>query len=64
MFRFDEELERERLKGEAAPVYHVGRGGSGNAVTVRRGSSGSEDSGRTGSMRGSLDWVRGVVKRV
>lgn len=64
MFRFDEELERERLKGEAAPVYHVGRGGSGNAVNERRGSSGSEDSGRTGSKRGSLDWMRGVVKRV
>jgi len=64
MFRFDEELERERLKGEAAPVYHVGRGGTGNAVNERRGSSGSEESGSArGSVRGSLEWVRGVVKR-
>jgi len=64
MFRFDEELERERLKGEAAPVYHVGRGGTGNAVNERRGSSGSEESGSgRGSVRGSLEWVRGVVKR-
>ena len=71
MFRFDEELERERLKGEQAPVYHVGRGGQGNAVySGRRDSHGSEsDSSRgsgsgSGSVRGSVEWVRGLAKKL
>ena len=63
MFRFDEELERERLKGEQAPVYHVGRGGQGNAVNARRESEGSESSSR-GSVRGSVEWVRGLAKKL
>ena len=33
MFSFDEELERQRLA--EAPIYHVGRGGVGNAVDER-----------------------------
>ncbi|KAF2871411.1 hypothetical protein BDV95DRAFT_493537 [Massariosphaeria phaeospora] len=33
MFSFDEELaQQERLREHAAPVYHIGRGGAGNAV--------------------------------
>ncbi|KAL8780576.1 MAG: hypothetical protein Q9203_000695 [Teloschistes exilis] len=32
MFKFDEELERERRSSEYVPVYHVGRGGAGNLV--------------------------------
>ncbi|KAK5139282.1 hypothetical protein BJ546DRAFT_846445 [Cryomyces antarcticus] len=33
IFSFDEELERQRKMLEnAAPVYHIGRGGAGNAV--------------------------------
>lgn len=32
MFKFDEELERERRTSETVPVYHVGRGGAGNLV--------------------------------
>ncbi|KAL9634553.1 MAG: hypothetical protein Q9204_002952 [Flavoplaca sp. TL-2023a] len=32
MFKFDEELERERRHAEAVPVYHVGRGGVGNLI--------------------------------
>lgn len=73
MFRFDEELERERLK-EVAPVYHVGRGGSGNAVKERdnrRGSDGSAFSSAStssssggSSARGSVEWVRGLVKKI
>lgn len=34
MFSFDEELERQQRLADAAnatPVYHVGRGGAGNA---------------------------------
>ncbi|KAF2634075.1 hypothetical protein P280DRAFT_414597 [Massarina eburnea CBS 473.64] len=31
MFSFDEELaQQERLRENAAPVYHIGRGGAGN----------------------------------
>jgi hypothetical protein len=64
MFHFDEELERQRGNSEAVPVYHVGRGGSGNAVVERRrDSSGSERSEGSG-VRKSLDWVKGVVKRI
>jgi hypothetical protein len=33
MFSFDEELaQQERLREHAAPIYHVGRGGAGNAI--------------------------------
>lgn len=65
MFHFDEELERQRGNSEAVPVYHVGRGGSGNAVVEgRRGSAGTEASEESGKGRKSLEWVRGVVRRI
>ncbi|KAI4130270.1 MAG: hypothetical protein LQ338_001807 [Usnochroma carphineum] len=63
MFKFDEELERERRNSEAVPVYHVGRGGAGNLVNEmsnsRRDSSASETSGisRDGSKK-SWEWAR------
>lgn len=73
MFRFDEELERERLS-EVAPVYHVGRGGSGNAVKSRderrrsggssSSSSGGSDRGGSGSVRGSVEWARDLVRKL
>ncbi|KAI4153140.1 MAG: hypothetical protein L6R39_001663 [Caloplaca ligustica] len=48
MFKFDEELERERRNSEVAPIYHVGRGGAGNLInemgTSRRDSSASDRS--------------------
>ncbi|KAL8648314.1 MAG: hypothetical protein Q9226_006050 [Calogaya cf. arnoldii] len=48
MFKFDEELERERRHAEAVPVYHVGRGGLGNLVnemgSARRDSDASDRS--------------------
>lgn len=51
IFSFDEELEaQQRLQDEPAPVYHVGRGGAGNAVNEmkprasRFGSGSSTDS--------------------
>ncbi|KAL6721436.1 hypothetical protein ACLMJK_000539 [Lecanora helva] len=61
IFSFDEELAKQG-KAIASPVYHIGRGGQGNAVHERRGSEssgGSEGSERSG--KGSLEWVRGVV---
>ncbi|KAF2138555.1 uncharacterized protein K452DRAFT_195860, partial [Aplosporella prunicola CBS 121167] len=48
IFSFDEELEQQqRLQDHASPVYHIGRGGTGNIVDEtrpnpnRKGSSGS-----------------------
>lgn len=64
LFSFDEELAKEGKVG-AVPVYHVGRGGQGNAVDEGRGrresgdSVGSKGSGAEG-VRGSLDWIRGL----
>ncbi|KAL8718890.1 MAG: hypothetical protein Q9225_004036 [Loekoesia sp. 1 TL-2023] len=63
MFKFDEELERERRNSEAVPVYHVGRGGAGNLInemgTGRRDSSASERSAasKDGS-RKSWEWLK------
>lgn len=62
MFKFDEELERDRRNSEAVPIYHVGRGGVGNLInekdTSRRDSSTSERSNtsRNGS-RKSWEWM-------
>ncbi|KAL8907835.1 MAG: hypothetical protein Q9207_001158 [Kuettlingeria erythrocarpa] len=62
MFKFDEELERERRASEVVPVYHVGRGGAGNLIhemdTSRRDSSASERSNasRDGGKK-SWEWV-------
>lgn len=59
MFKFDEELERERRHSEAVPVYHVGRGGAGNLVnemgTARRDSDASERSTASTASRPSWD---------
>ena len=62
MFSFDEELERlRRSEGDVAPVYHVGRGGSGNAFD-RRDSLSSGSAGSVGSIstkgRGSEEGER------
>ncbi|KAF2119347.1 hypothetical protein BDV96DRAFT_642377 [Lophiotrema nucula] len=69
MFSFDEELaQQERLREHAAPVYHIGRGGAGNAIdemhsrTLRTNSASSNmstDSERDG-VRRSLEgaWHR------
>lgn len=67
IFSFDEELERMTLVD--APVYHVGRGGAGNAVDergvgLRNGSQGSassrtsKDSNASDKAKKSIDWVR------
>ncbi|KAL9071572.1 MAG: hypothetical protein Q9161_004139 [Pseudevernia consocians] len=68
MFSFDEELAKEGKVG-AVPVYHVGRGGQGNAVDEgagRResgGSIGSKGSAAGDGVRGSLDWIRGLGRK-
>ncbi|KAI4284531.1 MAG: hypothetical protein L6R38_001354 [Xanthoria sp. 2 TBL-2021] len=58
MFKFDEELERERRHAEVVPVYHVGRGGVGNLVNEmgagRRDSDASDRSTATRPSWGSL----------
>lgn len=71
MFSFDEELaQQERLREHAAPVYHIGRGGAGNAVDemsvrrVERMNSGSSntsvESADSAGMRRSIEgaWNR------
>jgi len=70
MFSFDEELaQQERLREHAAPVYHIGRGGAGNAIdemhprTHRQNSSSSNassDSDASHSVRHSIEgaWHR------
>ncbi|KAL9598766.1 MAG: hypothetical protein Q9219_004263 [cf. Caloplaca sp. 3 TL-2023] len=63
MFKFDEELERERRNSETVPVYHVGRGGAGNLIkdmsTARRDSSASERSDASrDSGRKSWEWLK------
>ncbi|KAL8735551.1 MAG: hypothetical protein Q9166_000719 [cf. Caloplaca sp. 2 TL-2023] len=61
MFKFDEELERERRHSEAVPIYHVGRGGAGNLVQeTSTGRRDSDASDRSTASRPS--W--GFVKRI
>lgn len=60
IFSFDEELAKQG-KATASPVYHIGRGGQGNAVHERRESDASADSGKS-SGKGSLEWVRGLAR--
>ncbi|KAL8672529.1 MAG: hypothetical protein Q9224_007569, partial [Gallowayella concinna] len=60
MFKFDEELERERRNSEVVPVYHVGRGGAGNLVN-EMGTTGRRDSDasdRSAASRPSWDSVK------
>lgn len=67
IFSFDEELAKQG-KETAAPVYHIGRGGQGNAVKERTESDVSSSSdvgsrkGSEDSKRSSLEWVRGLMK--
>ncbi|KAL8785743.1 MAG: hypothetical protein Q9213_003210 [Squamulea squamosa] len=59
MFKFDEELERERRYSEAVPVYHVGRGGAGNLVNdTGAGRRDSIASDRSTASRPSWDSVK------
>ena len=60
MFSFDEELAKENR--DAVPVYHIGRGGQGNAVKDRRESDASASS-KGSESRGSLDWVKGLARK-
>ena len=56
IFSFDEELTRERAREEdAAPVYHVGRGGAGNFAKRQ-----SED----GASRHSTESVRSGIEQI
>jgi len=53
MFSFDEELQREKLRREAAaPIYAVGRGGAGNIVASEEEAIGSDIEDRV-SLEGS-----------
>lgn len=62
MFSFDEELAKQG-KAIASPVYHIGRGGQGNAVQERRRESDASGSSKgSGSGKGSLEWVRGLAR--
>lgn len=72
MFSFDEELQQqERLRSQQAPVYHVGRGGAGNAVldgegsgkSGRQGSTSSVESVQSEGVRRSLEGVWGKIRR-
>ncbi|KAL8862509.1 MAG: hypothetical protein Q9178_001007 [Gyalolechia marmorata] len=59
MFKFDEELEKERRHSEAVPVYHVGRGGVGNLINeMSAGRRDSNASDRSSSGRPSWDFVK------
>ena len=60
MFSFDEELAKENR--DVVPVYHIGRGGQGNAVKDRR-ESDSSASSKGSERRGSLDWVKGLARK-
>ena len=64
VFSFDEELA---TAGGGVPVYHVGRGGRGNAVgeeAGRRVGGSSVGSGGEGQgKRGSWDWIPGVGRK-
>ena len=63
IFSFDEELAKEAKAG-AVPVYHVGRGGQGNAVDEgRRASGGSVGSKGSAASGRSLDWIRGLGRK-
>ncbi|KAL8893116.1 MAG: hypothetical protein Q9215_000121 [Flavoplaca cf. flavocitrina] len=59
MFKFDEELERERRHAEAVPVYHVGRGGVGNLINeMGSGRRDSDASDRSTASRPSWDLLK------
>ncbi len=68
IFSFDEELEREARRAPPSPIYHVGRGGQANVVDERErerrtsGSSGGSEG--EGLRKGSLEWVKGLARKV
>jgi hypothetical protein len=72
MFSFDEELaQQERLRENAAQVYHIGRGGAGNLIdemhprVARQNSASSNlsaDSGKD-SVRRSVEGAWNRVSR-
>ena len=56
MFSFDEELQREEMIKEnmsKAPIYHIGRGGAGNAVNEMEPKGGRNGSAASVSSNGS-----------
>lgn len=56
MFSFDEELKREELRKEnmsKTPIYHIGRGGAGNAVNEMEPRGGRNGSAASMSSNGS-----------
>ncbi|PSK58663.1 hypothetical protein B9Z65_6678 [Elsinoe australis] len=72
IFSFDEELEREqRMRDNAAKVYHIGRGGAGNAmptITPRKSSSssssmGSSVSSEDGKRRSMMERISRTLSR-
>ncbi|KAI9813613.1 MAG: hypothetical protein M1827_003684 [Pycnora praestabilis] len=76
MFSFDEELAQQQTREErAAPVYHIGRGGAGNAVDEARRPAGadrrkgsasstmSRDSDGNGKARRSIEGVLGRLSQ-
>ncbi|KAF2223930.1 hypothetical protein BDZ85DRAFT_260064 [Elsinoe ampelina] len=72
IFSFDEELEREqRMRDNAARVYHIGRGGAGNAVPTvvpRKSSSaassvGSSSSNEDGKRRSMMERISRTLSR-
>jgi len=70
IFSFDEELERQRKMMEhQAPIYHIGRGGAGNAIddmkSSRRSGSGSSvmsDDSQHSKIGAAWDKVRRLSK--
>ncbi|KAI9797560.1 MAG: hypothetical protein M1835_007824 [Candelina submexicana] len=66
MFSFDEELARQqKIEEHVAPVYHIGRGGAGNAVdetrpsSIRKGSASSTMSRSSNESEGRRSGVFG-----
>jgi hypothetical protein len=66
MFSFDEELQQqERLRSQQAPVYHVGRGGSGNFVSESKPKSQRQNSSSSvESVQSEKDGVRRSAEAV
>jgi len=64
MFSFDEELaQQERLRENAAPVYHIGRGGAGNLFgTEERKKTSRQNSASSNMSSDSERRVRGSIE--
>ena len=61
IFSFDEELAQQTK--EAVPVYHIGRGGQGNAVKDRRASDAGSASSGGSDKRSSLEFLKGLARK-